>query len=132
MLLVQTKIGPSSINGTGLFANQFIPKGTHIWKFQPGFDLKFTKAQMDTLSKAGRDQFLKYSYIDVDSGEYVLCFDDARFFNHADEPNCIEQLPSDEPDGLYVAARDIQIGEELTCDYKDFDGNVEDKLSTKI
>ncbi|KKQ84137.1 MAG: hypothetical protein UT08_C0023G0002 [Candidatus Woesebacteria bacterium GW2011_GWB1_38_8] len=30
MILVKTKIGPSKINGIGLFANQFIPKGTLV------------------------------------------------------------------------------------------------------
>ena len=43
MLYVKTKIGQSKIHGMGLFADQFIKKGTIIWKFTPGFDLKFTK-----------------------------------------------------------------------------------------
>jgi hypothetical protein len=49
----------------------------------------------------------------------VLCGDDARFFNHEDEPTC-----RDFPDldgGTTVAARDIELGEELTCDYASFD-----------
>ena len=56
MLLVKTKIGPSKINGTGLFANQFIPKGTPTWKFQSGFDLKIDKSELANLSESARKQ----------------------------------------------------------------------------
>ncbi len=36
--------------------------------------------------------------------------------NHSDEPNC------DDPDGpRTVTNRDIEPGEELTCDYRSFD-----------
>jgi len=46
MLLVKTKIKESKIHGIGLFADQFIPKGTEIWKFTSGFDQKFTREQI--------------------------------------------------------------------------------------
>ncbi len=38
MLLVKTKIGQSNISGIGVFADEFIPKGTVIWRYQEGFD----------------------------------------------------------------------------------------------
>ena len=49
---------------------------------------------------------------------YVLCFDDARYFNHSDNPNCktIESL--DDKEGVEIAGKDIQKGEELTVNYK--------------
>ena len=34
-------------------------------------------------------------------------------------------------EGYDVATRDIAKGEELTCDYFTFDGNVDDKLGLK-
>lgn len=40
MLLIKTKIGPSKINGIGLFADEFIPKGTSVWRFMPSLDLE--------------------------------------------------------------------------------------------
>ena len=43
MLLVKTKIGPSKIAGIGLFADEFIAKGTPVWKFEPGFDLEIPR-----------------------------------------------------------------------------------------
>ena len=46
MLLIKTKIQESRIHGIGLFADEFIPKGTEIWKFTPGFDMKFTREEI--------------------------------------------------------------------------------------
>ena len=50
---------------------------------------------------------------------------DARYFNHSEEPNTVDL---DGPEGPTVAARDIQPGEELTCDYRLFDADVLVKL----
>ena len=41
MLLVKTKLGVSSVHGIGLFAAQFIPKGTATWEYHPDFDTSF-------------------------------------------------------------------------------------------
>ncbi len=57
MLLVKTKIGQSKIHGIGIFAEQFIPKGTVIWKFMSGFDLKVSKEQLEKLSYPARSNF---------------------------------------------------------------------------
>ena len=129
MILVKTKIGPSKINGTGLFANQFIAKGTAVWKFQSGFDLKVEKSELDNLSEPAREQFLKYAYLNPKTNKYLLCCDDARFFNHADNPNCIDTESPDDSEGVDVAAKDRQEGEELTCNYKEFDADFDYKMS---
>ena len=44
-----------------------------------------------------------------------LCSDDARFFNHADEPNTAS-VESAAGGYVDVATRDIAKGDELTCD----------------
>ena len=129
MLLVKTKIGQSKINGIGLFADQFIKKGTTIWKFQPGFDLRIDNDELSKLSESAKEQFLKYAYLNHDSHKYILCFDDARFFNHSDEPNSIDVASPDDEEGLDVAGKDIEKGEELTCNYKDFDADFDYKMS---
>lgn len=129
MLLVKTKIGQSKINGIGLFADQFIKKGTTIWKFQPGFDLSVNKDELNKLSGSAKEQFLKYAYLNPDSHKYILCFDDSRFFNHSYEPNSIDVASPDDEEGLDVAGRDIEKGEELTCKYKDFDSDFDYKMS---
>ena len=47
---------------------------------------------------------------------YVLCGDNAKSMNHADEPNC------EDPEGEYTLTRRlVRAGEELTCDYRSFD-----------
>lgn len=130
MLLVKTKIGPSKISGMGLFADQPIKKGTTVWQFAPGFDIKISKEKLGALSAAAKEQFLKYAYLDGKTDEYILCFDDARFFNHSDDPNCedIDTAVETELD-VTTAAKDISPGEELTCNYRVFDGDVAHKLS---
>lgn len=126
MILVRTTIGPSSISGIGLFAAEFIAKGTPVWRYMPGFDIAVDPSELDQLSPASREQFLKYAYLNPARNKYILCFDDARFYNHSETPNCIE-VP-DPPEGMNIAARDIQAGEELTCDYRVFDADISQKL----
>ena len=125
MLLVKTKIGPSKINGIGLFADQFISKGTLVQKFMPGFDLIISEGETQKLSEPAREQFLKYAYKTKD-GKYILCFDDTRFLNHSGNPNLTSNDPVEEID---IAARDIQKDEELTVNYKEFDADFDYKMS---
>ncbi len=127
MLLVRTKLKSSSIHGLGLFADQFIPQGTPTWKYLEGFDFRVPAAMLERLSPIAREQFLTYTYLRPALGVYELCSDDARFFNHADDPNtkCVDLPNGDAHD---VATRDIQPGEELTCDYRTFDPDWKIKL----
>ncbi len=127
MLLVKTRLRASPIHGIGLFADEPIAKGTPTWKFLDGFDFRFPPVILEQLSPAAREQFLTYTYFQKGVGMYELCSDDARFFNHSDTPNtmCIQ---AESGDGLDLAVRDIQVGEEMTCDYKSFDPDWEQKL----
>lgn len=120
MLLVKTKLGVSRIHGIGLFADEFIKEGTVIWKFDALIDLRFAEEKIERLSQAAREQIQKYSYREKHSGLYVLCGDDARFFNHSVDPNCFDVYYNQEQD-LTIARRDIEADEELTCDYALFD-----------
>jgi len=115
MLLVKTFLAPSRIHGIGLFAAERIPAGTVIWKMSPIIDIELSLADLDRLAGPSRAQVDKYTYMDLVRGKRVLCGDDARFFNHDDDPNC-HDFP-DAEGGTTVAARDIEEGEELTCDY---------------
>ena len=127
VLLVKTRIAPSALHGIGLFADEFIPKGTIIWEFTHGFDVYVTAEEIQTLPAPAQAAMLKYCHREVDNGHYVLCADDARFFNHSDTPNTVD-LPG--PEGPTIAARDITIGEELTGDYWAFDADAALKLRT--
>lgn len=121
MLLVKTKIGPSKIHGIGLFADQFIKKGTPIWRFAPELDLKLSETQLNKLPELAKECILHYCYHSVADDSYVLCFDDARFFNHSKNSNTTSIDVEGDPEGLEIASQDINAGEELLCDCKEFD-----------
>lgn len=130
MLMVKTYIGPSTIPGAGLglFAAEFIPKGTTTWRFCPNFDLILEEDDLLRLSEPARKQFLNYCYFDKNTKHFILCGDDERFINHSTEPN-ITQSKGDETEGIEIAGRDIEAGEELFCNYFDFDEDAERKLN---
>lgn len=121
MLLVQTKVGPSSIHGLGLFADQFIPQGTPIWRFTQGLDLKMSAGELQALPDLARQSVLHYCYHSTVDNAYVLPFDDARFFNHSSNPNVTSVDVADDSEGMEVALRDIKPGQELLCDCREFD-----------
>lgn len=118
MLRVKTTIGPSSIHGTGLFADQLIPKGTVTWEYDPKLDVSITKEELDKLPQPSKDYFLYYSYYDKERDIYVLPTDALRFINHSEDASKrnIDSTPDKD-----VANRDIMPGEELLCDYRLFD-----------
>jgi uncharacterized protein len=125
MLLVKTRLSPSTISGIGLHADEFIPKGTIIWEFSPGIDLKFTPYQHNLLKKFRNfEAFDRYFYKSIISDCFILCADDGRFINHSNHPNTIDTPEREE--GLTIALRDIQRGEEITSNYASFDGEYED------
>jgi len=128
VLFVKTKIGLSKIHGIGLFSDQFIKKGTLIWKYQSGFDVKIHPSDVNYLNPHAKKSFLKYAYLNRITNRYILCFDDARFFNHSDFPNCNSVYPMKYEEGVNYAVSDILSGEELTCNYDVFDAESKNKL----
>lgn len=125
MLLVKTIIKPSMIPnaGIGLFADQFIEKGTLVWKFDPNFDRIISMDYFQTLDDITKKFIKTYGYKSNIYPFIILCFDNSRFINHSFEPNL--SAPSYIND-IYslnnsVASRDINPGEELTENYNDFD-----------
>ena len=67
-----------------------------------------------------------HTYCSRQSHQYILCSDDARFFNHSDTPNTESREVDGEDEVITVAKRDIQPGEELTDDYRMFEAHVVD------
>lgn len=116
MLLVETYLEPSEVEGLGVFAAEFIPQGTVIWTFDPAVDLVLTEAQLAERPQIYKQYIQRYAYFDRSLNAYLLDGDHARFLNHSSDPN----LDFGRGDGSGVAARDIQPGEEIFCDYSQF------------
>jgi uncharacterized protein len=96
--------------GYGVVATKFIPKGTITWVLDK-LDRIFTPAQVKGMDPLYQEVLDKYTYRNPE-GNYVLCWDNARFINHSSNSNCITTAYEFE-----IAIRDIQPGEELTDDY---------------
>lgn len=126
MLTVKTYLAPSSIHGLGLFAAEPVPAGAVVWMFHPGADQVLSPETLYALPAAARAALEAYCYRAA-PGAFVLCSDDARFMNHSDSPNTATG-EGDTEHGATVAARDIAPGEELTCDYREFDLDWAEKL----
>ena len=121
MLFVKTKALPSRINGIGLFADEFIPKGAIIWKFTPGFDLKFTKGQIKKFPKQVQEYLEIYCWRSKKSHKYCFSSDNGKYFNHSKNPNSLSAYYKNEEEVVTKAIQDIQKGEEITDNYSTFE-----------
>lgn len=116
MLLIGTYLDKSPIQGLGVFAKNPVPKGTVIWRLDPRFDQLIEVEQYESTAGPIKSYLDRYCYPRRSDPRYVVFeADDARYMNHADDPN-FGYLSEDEA----IALRDIAAGEELTCDYNVF------------
>ncbi len=137
MLLVKTKIKESEVHGVGLFADQFIPKGTEIWRFTPGFDQKFTREQILSFPDLLQIYIYKYCWRSKKSKLYCLSADNGKYFNHSENPNILSGYRDNEEEVVTVAVRDIETGEEILDNYSFFEdekseNNVLDEIAEKF
>ncbi|SDR83898.1 SET domain-containing protein [Christiangramia echinicola] len=96
--------------GFGVVATKVIPKGTITW-VQDELDIVFSPEEPDNFKPMTRELLEKYSFRNS-AGEYILCWDVAKYINHSFKANCLSTAYNFE-----IAIKDIQIGEELTDDY---------------
>jgi uncharacterized protein len=111
MLLVRSCLAPSKINGLGVFAKELIPAGSVVWEFTPGFDLEYCIDDQPPPIQ----EYLRHYGSRVHPGIHLLCGDNARFMNHSNVPNI---SAAESPN---IALGDIAAGEEITCNYAEFD-----------
>jgi len=126
MFIVRTSLRPSSIQGLGCFAEEPIKQGQVVWQFDPRLDLRIPISELSRYPSAIQEHFLIYTYVEIYDGQEVMvyCADLSKHVNHSDTPNLF-----DTPDNLNeTAVRDIDIGEELTCNYYSFDLHAAEKL----
>lgn len=114
MMLVRCRLGRSRIEGLGVFAEDDIPAGAPVWRFDPDFDLLVTRERLAAAPVHVRAFWARYAFEMRDHpGCMALDGDDGRFMNHSPDANLDFSQP-----GMAVAARPIAAGEELTCDYQ--------------
>ncbi len=132
MLLVKGFIGPDSFGGKGLFAGEDIPKGTQVWTYDPSVTRFVSIEQYFSLTGEDLSQVKRYSVPMAALQErppvigLLVSEDLSRHANHSDSPNTapISGLfdssidPALQPE---FALRDIRKGEEITCNYLQWD-----------
>jgi len=96
--------------GYGVVAKKFIPKGTITWVLDK-FDRSFTPRDFIEMDEPYKNIIDIYAFRN-NIGNYVLCWDNARFVNHSFNSNCLTTAYDFE-----IAVRDIHPGEQLTDDY---------------
>ena len=116
MLLVKTCVRQSPLHGLGLFAEEDIPAGTILWRFEPLLDRVIRESELWLLPEQVARFIDVYSEHFPDLGVLVLSGDNDRYTNHSDTPNTEVILPNG-PEAQVRAAKDIAAGDEITCDY---------------
>lgn len=116
MLLFQSYVAPSSIEGAGVFTAESIAKGAMIWRADSRLDVLIDESELGNFPPQIVDFIMRYGYpSNTTPGKIVIEGDNGRFMNHSSEPNTDFNTPS-----VGYALRDIGPGEEITCNYKEF------------
>jgi SET domain-containing protein len=127
MMLIRTRVAPSTIHGMGLFTVEPVLKGKPIWRFEPGFDHDFSPEQFAALPPLARDHTRWFCFVSKVDSHVILSGDHACFINHSPKNNT-GAPPNPRPPVTTVALRDLAAGEEITCDYWSYDADTSWKL----
>ena len=104
-------------------------KAPVIWRFDGPVDRRYDESQLAALPEEDRERLLTFCYLNPGTRLYVCCGDNDRYINHSEQPNT-EDLGFEEGvfegEGITIAARDIQPGEEILSDYRSFDADARD------
>jgi SET domain-containing protein len=123
MLLIRTRIDRSPIHGIGLYALEPIHKGQRTWVFNGVLDSLVSDDEYRQLPVTTQAFIATFAVYKGDRKSHLLCGDHARFLNHLATPNLVTV-------GDYtVALGDIATGDELTCNYFEFDDHAALKLA---
>lgn len=96
--------------GYGVFATQFIPKGTIVYA-KDCLEIEINETDFKKYAPELKEQIEKYSYRD-ERGIRVISWDLGKYVNHCCDCNTLSTGY-----GFDVAIRDINEGDEMTCDY---------------
>lgn len=109
----EVKVATDPRMGLGLFAKEFIPKGSVVWEFVEGVDIKVSVDRVEKMSEVQQEYFEKYAWVEDDY--YYSSCDLTNFVNHSYQPN-LKII-----DEIMISIRDIYPGEELFENYAEFD-----------
>ncbi len=119
MIIVPTYLDKSPIQGFGVFASGFIPKGAKVWEFNSLFDICFTEEEFEKLPDSVKQEIEIHLYQPEDSGLLYYESTMGKYMNHSREPNVdFSEV------GVGWATRDIHPNDEMTCDYRHFMADV--------
>lgn len=93
------EIRESKIQGKGIFATKRIHK-----------DERFYDVPINSISSTSQPKYARIGKQKWIADDKVL-----NFVNHSCDPNAKLDISTDQP--FLIALRDIEIGEEITCDY---------------
>jgi SET domain-containing protein len=117
MMLVRTYLAPSEIQGLGVFAGEFVRAGTQLWALNPKFDIFVYVSELERLPVHMLEFVDRYSYPHLElPGVRVVDCDDGKFMNHSESPNTDFRIFE-----TGFAITDIAAGDEITCNYYEFD-----------
>ena len=111
MIHPHTEIKQISENiGVGVLATRLIPEGTIVFALDP-LDIVLEPTNPIVMDPRHAAYVERYSFRD-EKGRRVLSADHAKYVNHHCNPSTMSTAW-----GFDIAVRDIQPGEELTCEY---------------
>ena len=117
MLTVSTYVAPSAIEGLGVFASEFIERGRLLWSLNPKFDIFVYQDEIEGFPPHMQDFIARYGYPHLEMpGVVIVDSDNGRFMNHTLTPNTDFRIF----DKGYALV-DIAPGDEITCNYHEFD-----------
>ena len=99
--------------GYGVFAKEFIPKGTIVY-VKDSLEIEVSPRKYEKLDSYARSVVDKYSYRD-ERGHRIVSWDFAKYVNHSCSRNTISTGY-----GFEIALRDIEPDEEITDEYAIF------------
>ena len=114
MLMVETELRASPIEGIGVFLKEPVRAGQLIWRFDSRIDRVFSDDELREMPEELQRFLRTYSTLHAELKVWVLCGDNGRHFNHSDQPNTVSLGVAFGDD---VAAADLPAGTELTTDY---------------
>lgn len=112
MLTVRHRVGPSRIHGLGVFAMEPVPAGTIVWRYDPVFDVEISEDAARRLPRDLAEVLYHHAEYLPQLKAYRLGNDADIFMNHSGTPSLIDS------GNEMMASHDLNIGDELTCDYK--------------